>query len=233
MRNTLALAVLLAIALSPLPAETRWAAGEGLAPRVAVFLDFENTPSIPAVEAMKREAGLALDPAGARFFWLILNGDAPSETFDDLAVLRFRGSCRADAAKTGPNSDRVTLGSTEVAAHGVTSYGNVECDQLNSCLARELGAFCPGDRDEVFGRALGRVAAHELFHVLGRTTEHSHKGLSKALETPFDLIRKDFRFDRQAVLRLRRRLEPEGDPRIRALNPVGQTIGFRRLPGAE
>jgi len=224
MSKAATLAFLMAAVLPALYAQTRWAAGEGLSPRVAVFFDFENAPSVPTFEAMKREAASAMTQAGAQLFWLKLNVDSPAETFDDLAILRFRGSCRAaNPAPAGPGAAlRVRLGSTEVAGHSVTSYGSVECDQLQSCLAGELGAFCPGDREEVFGRAMGRVVAHELYHILGHSTVHTHKGLSKALETPFDLVRKDFRFDREAILRLKRRIQPEGGE----TRPPAQGLSF-------
>jgi len=50
------------------------------------------------------------------------------------------------------------------------------------------------------------VVAHELYHMLAHTTEHTRSGIAKSLQTSFDLIRENFQFDRQALLWLRQRL---------------------------
>jgi hypothetical protein len=39
--------------------------------------------------------------------------------------------------------------------------------------------------------ALGRVVAHELYHILARTTSHATGGLAKASQSLRDLIRPD------------------------------------------
>src|SRR5208282_4693724 len=99
MSRALALALLMAVVVSWLPAQTRWAANEDRWPRVGVFLDFDSVPSASSLEAMKREVGLALNPSGAQFFWLMLKTDTKPETFDHMAVMRFRGSCQAGKLK--------------------------------------------------------------------------------------------------------------------------------------
>src|SRR6266852_2794105 len=93
---------------------TRWVTGH-TTPRVAIFLDFEHAPSKSSVDLMQREVGAVLAATGVHFSWLTLN-EAPSETFDEVAVLRFRGSCRME--KLGlpaatPDQGPVTLGETD------------------------------------------------------------------------------------------------------------------------
>jgi hypothetical protein len=43
-------------------------------------------------------------------------------------------------------------------------------------------------RDGVVGRAIGRVLAHEIGHVLLRTTDHTARGLMRAVQYPDELI---------------------------------------------
>src|SRR5262245_3525838 len=43
-------------------------------------------------------------------------------------------------------------------------------------------------RQQVVGRALGRVMAHEIGHVLLRTTGHSSRGLMRPLQYPKELV---------------------------------------------
>jgi hypothetical protein len=210
MSRSTVLAFLMATLLGQLAAETRWVGGGSLSPRVGIFLDFDLTPSQAALETMQREVGTVLSETGARFSWLMLKTDSAPETFDALAVLRFRGSCRAGALKPVEMSRaRLTLGSSDVLATRVTAYSNVECGEIQNCLAALLATFCPRDRDEAFGRALGRVVAHELCHILGETTDHARFGISSALQTPFDLVRRDFKLDGRILLRLRQRLQPK------------------------
>jgi hypothetical protein len=189
---------------------TQWAAGAHAAPRVAIFLDFEHAPSKPSVQLMQREVGAVLAATGVQFSWLTLKQDVPSETFDELAVLRFRGSCRIDKLRLPaviPDAGPVTLGETDLTSGVVSVYSSVECDEIKTCIAGALGGFCERDRETAFGRALGRVVAHELYHILGRTREHSRHGISRGLQTSFDLIRENFQFDRKALLWLKQRLQ--------------------------
>ena len=174
-------------------------------PRIGVFLDFDQEPPPAAIQAMEREVGVLLAETGARFSWLMLNKDAGADTFDDLAVLRFRGNCHMPQLGLAASEDgaRITLGSTEIASERVTPYSRVECDQITACIASLLRSSCVRDRQTAFSRALGRVVAHELYHILARTRQHTHAGISKALQSPFDLIKENFQLDHQALLLLR------------------------------
>lgn len=205
MSRLLALATFGAILLSPLAGETKWAADENLPPRIGIFLDFDREPLPAAIEGMEREVGSLLAETGARFSWLMLNKDGRSQTFDDLAVLRFRGNCHMPARGLLADADgsKVTLGSTDVASGLVTSYSHVECDQITACIASLLQSSCEPDRQVAFRRALGRVVAHELYHILARTKKHTHTGVSRSVQSPFDLIKDHFELDRQALLLLR------------------------------
>ena len=101
----------------------------------------------------------------------------------------------------------ITLGETDLISGGVSVFSNVECDEIRTCISGLLGSSCARDRETAFGRALGRVVAHELYHILGKTTEHARHGISKGLQTSFDLIRDNFQFDRQTLAWLRQRLQ--------------------------
>jgi hypothetical protein len=204
MSRLLVLATFGAILLSRLSGETKWAGDENLAPRIGIFLEFDREPPPGAIQEMEREVGALLAETGARFSWLMLK-DAPPQTFDDLAVLRFRGNCHMPKLGLLAAADvgKLTLGSTDVASGQVTSYSSVECDQITACIANLLQSACEPDRQIAFRRALGRVVAHELYHILAHTRKHTHAGVSKSLQSPFDLIKEKFQLDKQALLLLR------------------------------
>jgi hypothetical protein len=186
--------------------QTQWIADGHAIPRIGIFLDFDRNPSESSIQAMQREVADALGAIGAQFSWLTLNSDNRAETFDELAILHFLGDCRMEKLAGTAGVEPMTLGQTDMVSGSVSAYSRVECDQIKTCISGLLGSACPRDRDAAFGRALGRVVAHELFHILGKTTEHARSGVSKGVQTSFDLIRENFHFDRQALLWLRQQL---------------------------
>src|SRR5689334_11236520 len=93
MSNLGVLALLLGVLLSQLAGQTKWADDASGPPRVGIFIDFDQAPSLSSLAAMEREAGAVLKVTGAQFSWLRFSADSQSETFDDLAVLKFHGAC--------------------------------------------------------------------------------------------------------------------------------------------
>lgn len=210
MLNLAVLAVLTAVLFSQASGQTRWMGDAPRAARIGIFLDFDRDPSKSAIQAMEREVGAVLSATGAQFSWLMLNAEPQTETFDDLAVLRFQGNCRIEEPdKMLPRAEPVTLAATDLSSDSVSSYSNVLCDHIRTHISVLLESSGIRERETVFGRALGRVVAHELYHMLAKTAEHTRGGITKALQTPFDLVRESFQLDRQALHGLRRRLQIE------------------------
>ena len=209
MSNGPVLAVLTAVLFSNAAGETRWMGDAPRSARIGVFLDFDHDPSQSLVQTMEREVGAVLAATGAQLSWLKLHTDSQTETFDDLAVLRFQGSCRTEepSRQVSPRAERITLASTDISSDSIGSYGSVLCDQIKTHISSLLDAPELRDREIVLGRALGRVVAHELYHILAKTEEHTVGGITRALQTPFDLVKENFHLDRQALQWLRQRLQ--------------------------
>ena len=203
--KVLVLATAIGLCLFPAGGATRWMQNSGAAPRVGVFLDFQHGASRQTILAMQREVAAILEVTGAEFSWLALNQDSQSETFDDLAVLRFEGSCKALDEAEGYLTHGAALGSTEISEGEVTPYTSVHCGQIALCL-RPYMAEAGATREALFGRALGRVVAHELYHILSKTREHTRTGVTAALQTPFDLLRDHCPLDRKALAALGERM---------------------------
>ncbi len=64
-------------------------------PELAVYLKFEHQPSETAMDEMEREVVSILEPVGLQLQWRLLDAAYISENFDELAVMRFTGQCRA------------------------------------------------------------------------------------------------------------------------------------------
>ena len=178
-----ALSVLLAQAQDPQARSPR--------PSVGIYLDFDSAPGALAVETMKHEVDSILEPSGLTLGWRLAKENHGDEAFAGLVVLKFKGRCKIETWTT-PEIDLAqlgqtdTLGATEVVNGRVLPFSEVQCDKVRQALAY----LRPDqkDRQHAFGVALGRVVAHELYHILAHTTGHATLGLAKASESLEDLV---------------------------------------------
>jgi len=189
MVRVLMLAAGAVLAVWPVHAEDPVVAGTK--PSVGVYLDFDSAPGDIAVETMKREVEEILEPSGVTLDWRLAKENRGNEAFTGLVVLRFKGKCRIEAwappvQNLAEMGETDTLGTTKVVKGRVLPFSEVECDQVKQALAYMRPD--QKDRQRAFGVALGRVVAHELYHVLARTTSHATLGLAKATESLEDLV---------------------------------------------
>jgi hypothetical protein len=77
----------------------------------------------------------------------------------------------------------------------------VDCSALSRFLGSGLANASRARRDNMFGRALARLAAHEFYHVLAQTSDHSVAGIAKASLSVADLETAHFAFDSVALAR--------------------------------
>src|SRR5207249_221483 len=134
MSRVLVLAALAAGFWSTASGQSHWVDGAHAAPRVGIFLDFDRNPSSSAVRTMQRVVAAALASTGAEFSWLTADGGKRTETFDELAVLHFRGSCRMERLTPASDGTPVMLAESDVIAGALSAYSSVECDQIKTCI---------------------------------------------------------------------------------------------------
>ena len=172
--------------------EALLASNSKIAPSIAIFMDFDSNPDGAPMEIMKREADALLKPSGIRLDWRLASDNDGKKTFTGLMVLKFKGACRVEAGPP-PEVDSAelgeifSLGSTAVVNGRVLPFSVVECDRLRKALALMSPSASRLQRQNALGVALGRIVAHELYHVLARTTEHASEGLAKACHSVRDL----------------------------------------------
>jgi len=77
----------------------------------------------------------------------------------------------------------------------VLPFSDVDCDAIRGFLQKQLLSTPEAEREETFGRALGRVLAHELYHVLAGTSNHGACGVAKSGYTVGDLVAREFVFE--------------------------------------
>jgi hypothetical protein len=161
-------------------------------PAVTVFIDFDSKPGDASVAVMKKEVETLLQASGIVLDWRPLSGNRGDWSSSGLVVFKFRGRCRVEAWPQ-PGDDELpagvgTLGFTRISNGHVLPFSEIECDQIRKSLAYLAPGSTPIERQKAFGLAMGRVVAHELYHILTRTTSHAQEGLAKASQSLRDLV---------------------------------------------
>jgi hypothetical protein len=95
------------------------------------------------------------------------------------------------------------LADSAISEGRLLPFIRVNCEYLAQMLAADLRPLNVTKRDAVFGRALGRVVAHEIYHIMGETTGHQVHGVAKASFSVRDLLGGDFEFDTASLDQMR------------------------------
>lgn len=147
-------------------------------PRVAVLMQFDTAYSARAVSEMQRETERVLKNSGFRFEWHMLKDVHGADSFGDLLVIRFKGRCQMEAAPVMVDGQGA-LGETYTSDGQVLPFTNVYCDRIRASMRASMNGAGFQNGNFVLGRAMGRVLAHEIYHVLGNTERHGHSGVAR------------------------------------------------------
>lgn len=169
---------------------------------ITLYTSFQHEPPRAVVEALKDELEQIMAPIGLRFDWRSLSGVRGNEVSVELAVVAFKGRC--DVARLLPRSVQPgALGWTHVSNGNILPFSDVDCDRVRSFVQGTLLTVSRDDREEAFGRALGRVMAHELYHIFANTLKHGSCGVAKESYSVQDLLSDDFQFQGSESVALR------------------------------
>jgi hypothetical protein len=162
------------------------------APSVAVVVSGNGAPA-SILQSMEREAESALAPSGLKLNWMNVQDLPRAGVPGELTVLRLRGECGPGAAMRPKDlpvaaNGNAVLGQTHLVDGRVLPIADVLCDAVRKLVEGDLKAAPAGSREELLGRAFGRVAAHELYHMLVHTTEHARSGLSRSEQSSRELL---------------------------------------------
>jgi hypothetical protein len=157
------------------------------APAVTLVLQFDQAYSPRSLAAMKTEVASIVRESGMKIDWRLLSDVHPTDNFDELVVVRFRGACAIQRAAPMPD-ERGYYAFTYVSDGDVLPFSDVECDKIANSIEPQMSPAQWRDRDSVLGRALGRVLAHELFHMLAKSPNHSAAGVTKSALSPAQLV---------------------------------------------
>jgi len=168
------------------------------ASQLVVYLRAQTAQPAQTVEVMKRELAPLLASAGYRVEWG--KAEIPAQS---LVVLELRGTCGMPAGVFhSDDPDPKDLASSASSGDSVLPFSSINCAALTRMLAPVLAAEPGARRDYLYGRAMSRLFAHELYHILANTREHERDGLAKAHFTLSDLMAESLEFDRGALAKL-------------------------------
>jgi len=159
------------LAQAPLP--------DGSAGKVTLVLNFERRGYSPAsVRELKRELDSLMRHSGLGFDWSMVQ-DAYGKTFSPpLVMVNFLGNCsmrtRLEQAQTSS-----AMAWAYVSNGQVRPFIALSCESICAFIRSAMWGGEFNRQDFLLGRALARVLAHELYHVLGNACFHGQSGVAR------------------------------------------------------
>jgi hypothetical protein len=190
------------VALAALPAAAELRSVQPQVP-VTLYTHYAHTSPEAVVSAVKSEVAEIMDPVGIVFDWRSLESATGSDISVELVVVNFKGVC-----DTRPTSlmhpVAGALGWTHTSNGEILPFTDIDCDRIGGLLRFPLAAGEAAARHRLLGRAIGRVLAHELYHVFAKTSHHASTGVAKAAYTASELTSDEFHFEESEYKLLRR-----------------------------
>jgi len=174
MRHVIAFTViLLAASALPLVASDQKATRPS---NITLLLKFDSDHSEQSIVEMKREISKIMKDTGIQFDFRMMSELDQHPSFNDLVVVKFKGHCRMEQLPMMLD-ERGPLAFTHTSDGEVLPFSEVACDRVRSSVNSAMwGGDDRKNADVLFGRALGRVLAHELYHIVGNTEKHGTRG---------------------------------------------------------
>lgn len=165
------------------------------APPVALTVFMRDAGQCPVrvLDEMQAETAAILRPAGITLAWRHFPHAGRCDPVPALIVLTFAGTCRGEG-RCGQAGRSVALGWTHRTDGEILPFCVVDCDRVRQVVNPAIQHTPVEVRNCLYGRALGRVVAHELYHVIANTTAHASGGLAKPRLSAKELISGQCRF---------------------------------------
>ena len=164
------------------------AAGRPTGADLTVLIAGNDVPPL-VLTAMEHEAESALAPAALHLTWKTKEDrQGDFVVSGPMAIIHMRGQCVADPSAAMRTAAGARLGVTHIADGQILPFADVLCDAVRDFVSPDLRGSSVQNRDDLLGRALGRVLAHELYHILVQTADHGNDGLSRQRQSSADLL---------------------------------------------
>jgi hypothetical protein len=169
------------------------AASPVFAEGITIVLDFQGPRSEQSVTEMKREFAVIMKDAPVRFDFQS-RAQALETWSQDLVVVRFKGNCVFEPAPYLID-ERGPLAFTYTTEGVVQPFSEVACDRVTKAMRSAMAGGDFSEADVLLGRALGRVLAHEVVHILSKSGRHGTSGVAKTALSGSQLIAPELRLE--------------------------------------
>jgi hypothetical protein len=156
--------------------------GEG----ITIVLDFDGPHSEKTVAEMKREFEGIVKNTPIKVGWSTRQ-QAQREAVPNLIVVRFKGKCVLDPVPY-LFDERGPMAFTYSTSGVVQPFSEVACERVTTAVRSAMFGGDFGKADLLLGRALGRVLAHEVVHMMTASGTHGREGIARHSLSGNDLI---------------------------------------------
>ncbi len=192
-----------ALVLFSTSARAQWNEGGRSSAPITIYTEFEHENSPRSLKSLKSELVAIMGPFGLQFEWRDLKRVRRNEVSVELVVVSFKGRCDMEGLALPIHPPTGALGWTHMSDGDVLPFSDVDCDRVRALIAPVTLGTSRDERERLFGRALGRVLAHELYHIFANTTRHGHMGVAKPFYTATELVSETFQFQKREGKTLR------------------------------
>jgi len=156
-------------------------------PPLTLVISTERPLPAETEAEMHREMDKLMMQASIRVEWKNLSDFAAGTEVHDLVLVKFRGNCRIQPTPVYLDG-RGPLAFTHTSDGEVLPFSEVLCDRVGVAAQSAMAGGEFGRRDELLGRALARVLAHEIYHIKGKCNEHGRSGVARKALSGRELI---------------------------------------------
>lgn len=148
--------------------------------------------------SMERELQRIFAPSDTQIEMILPQERDAHAVFDsEVIVMRVRGRCELGPMPPLHAHRPDMLGRTFVTDGVILPFVELDCRQISGALRQRLAGAREEARPAMLGLAMARVLAHEIYHVLARTSAHSPYGIAAETMNPDQMVgeRLDFRYE--------------------------------------
>ena len=167
---------------------------------LTVLLDIEQQHSPRALVEMRKELAKVFKPTNLNLDVRLRRDAKADDTYNDVVLVKLKGICRME--HYAPLMDeRGPFAFTHTVGGKILPFSEVACDQIARSVERAIGGQAM-DRERLLGRALARVMAHEIVHMVGKCSDHSHAGVFRHALSGRQLIAEKLELEPEDIARL-------------------------------
>jgi hypothetical protein len=150
---------------------------------------------------MERELNTLLDPAGVKPEWFIDPALPASCENCRLVHIKFLGDC-ATPGNYFSKQPAGWLGRTITSDGEIIDFVEIDCNRVAQVIWPRM-RYAERSRFDIFlGRAMARVLAHELYHLLANTRVHGKSPLTRPYLRAVELLDEHAAFNQRDIGRM-------------------------------